>query len=83
MHLIVQQTALRRRLAQDHRITEITGMEGDVITMQDIFKFKQEGFDAEGRVRGPLRRHRLGAEFYDELQPRGIPVNMDIFREDA
>lgn len=62
-------------------ISEISGMEGDVITMQDIFTFKQEGFDEQGRVRGRFVPSGFVPRFYEDLQRRGIPVNMDIFRE--
>jgi len=61
-------------------ISEISGMEGDVITMQDIFTFKQEGFDEEGRVRGRFVPSGFVPRFYEDLQQRGIAVNMDIFR---
>jgi len=62
-------------------ITEISGMEGDIITMQDIFVFKQEGFDEHGRVRGRFVPTGFVPRFYEDLQRRGIPVNMNIFRE--
>jgi pilus assembly protein CpaF len=62
-------------------VTEIAGMEGDVITMQDIFLFKQEGFDDAGRVRGRFVPTGFVPRFYEDLQRRGIPVNMNIFRE--
>jgi pilus assembly protein CpaF len=67
-----------RRITQ---VSEISGMEGDVITMQDIFTFKQEGFDEDGRVRGRFVASGFVPRFYEDLQRRGIPVNMDIFRE--
>jgi pilus assembly protein CpaF len=81
VNLVVQQTRYgdgSRRIAA---ISEISGMEMDVITMQDIFQFKQEGFDSEGRVLGRFIATGFVPKFYDDLQRRGIPVNMDIFRE--
>ncbi|MFH1130836.1 MAG: ATPase, T2SS/T4P/T4SS family [Pseudomonadota bacterium] len=60
-------------------ITEVSGMETDVIALQDIFVFKQEGFDEEGRVRGQFMPTGLVPRFYEDLRNRGIPVNMDIF----
>ena len=63
-------------------ISEVSGMEGDIITLQDIFQFKQEWFDDYGRVRGRFVATGFVPRFYDDLQRRGIPVNMDIFRED-
>ena len=62
-------------------ITEISGMEGEVITMQDIFLFKQEGFDDQGRVSGRYVPSGFVPRFYEDLRRRGIPVNMNIFRE--
>ena len=82
VHLIVQQTRFADGSRRIAAVSEISGMEMDVITMQDIFTFKQEGFDAEGRVVGRFIATGFVPKFYDDLQRRGIPVNMDIFRED-
>jgi pilus assembly protein CpaF len=60
-------------------ITEITGMEVDIISMQHIFEFKQEGFDPDGRVRGRYVATGLVPRFFDDLQKRGIRVDMSIF----
>jgi len=82
VHLIVQQTRFAdgtRRLAA---ISEISGMELDVITLQDIFQFKQDGFDGEGRVLGRFVATGFVPKFYDDLQRRGLPVDMSIFREE-
>jgi len=62
-------------------ITEISGMEGDVITTQDIFVFKQEGFDEDGKVKGRYVPSGFVPRFYEDLRRRGIEVNMNIFRE--
>ena len=64
-------------------ISEVAGMEGDVIALQNIFQFKQEGFDAEGRVVGRFVATGLVPKFYDDLQRRGIAVNMDVFKEES
>lgn len=80
--IIVQQTRFADGTRKICYITELSGMEGDVITLQDIFYFKQEGFDGEGRVRGRFVASGFVPSFYDDLQRRGIAVNMGIFRED-
>jgi pilus assembly protein CpaF len=49
--------------------------------MQDIFVFKQEGIDESGRTRGRFVPTGFVPRFYEDLQRRGIPVNMNIFRE--
>ncbi|MDR0966832.1 MAG: Flp pilus assembly complex ATPase component TadA [Myxococcales bacterium] len=82
VHMMFQQTRFgdgSRRLTY---ISELTGMEVDVVTMQEIFMFKQEGFDENNKVRGRFVATGFVPKFYDELQRRGVPVNMSIFRED-
>ena len=55
-------------------ITEITGMEGEIITMQDIFTFKQKGLDDNGRVLGEHAYSGLCPLFLDRLQALGIEL---------
>src|SRR5215472_7905054 len=83
VNLIIQQTRFADGTRKVTAISEVSGMEMDVITMQDIFTFKQEGFDEEGKVVGRFVATGFVPKFYDDLQRRGIPVNMDIFREEA
>jgi pilus assembly protein CpaF len=83
VNLIIQQTRFADGTRKVTAISEISGMEMDVITMQDIFTFKQEGFNADGKVEGHFVATGFVPKFYDDLQRRGIPVNMDIFREEA
>ena len=56
-------------------------MDGDAVAVQDIFQFKQEGFDAEGHVVGQFVATGVVPVFYEELQQRGVPVDMDVFRD--
>jgi pilus assembly protein CpaF len=79
--IIVQQSRFSDGTRKITHITEVTGMEGEIITMQDIFNFKQEGFDEDGRVRGRYVASGFVPAFYEDLQRRGIAVNMNIFRE--
>ncbi|WP_309891356.1 ATPase, T2SS/T4P/T4SS family [Archangium sp.] len=82
VHLIVQQTRFSDGTRKICYITEIAGMEVDIVTLQDIFYYKQEGFTDEGKVRGRFVASGFVPKFYDDLQRKGIPVNMSIFRED-
>jgi pilus assembly protein CpaF len=82
VHMIIQQTRFNDGTRKIAYITEISGMEVDIITLQDIFYFKQEGFTEEGKVRGRYVATGFVPKFYDELQRRGVPVNMGIFREE-
>ena len=83
VHLVIQQTRFADGSRKVTAISEISGMEMDVLSMQDIFEFRQEGFDDQGAVVGRFVPTGLVPRFYDDLQRRGIPVDMDVFREDA
>ena len=82
VQIIVQQTRFSDGTRKMSYITEISGMEVDIVTLQDIFYYKQEGFTEEGKVRGRYVASGFVPKFYDDLQRRGIPVNMSIFREE-
>jgi pilus assembly protein CpaF len=77
--IIVQQTRYSDGSRKIINITEITGTEGEIVQMQDIFVFKQEGFDENGKVKGEFHATGRVPEFYDELRQRGLPVDMSIF----
>ena len=61
-------------------ITEVTGMEGDVIQLQDIFLFKQEGFGTDGKVKGKQVATGAIPDFYQDLKERGLGVDFNIFQ---
>ncbi len=82
VNIICQQTRFSDGTRKMTYISEVSGMEVDIVTMQDIFYFKQEGFTDDGRVRGRFVASGFVPRFYDDLQRRGIPVNMSIFREE-
>jgi pilus assembly protein CpaF len=60
-------------------ITEITGMEGEVITMQDIFLFEKIGLAAGGKVTGRFRATGIRPKCSDRLAAAGNPLPMDMF----
>ncbi len=78
---IIQASRLSDGSRKITHISGVTGMEGDIITLQHIFVFEQEGFDTEGNVRGRFKATGEIPEFVQDLRARGIDVNMDIFRE--
>ncbi|MCY1014707.1 ATPase, T2SS/T4P/T4SS family [Pyxidicoccus sp. MSG2] len=82
VHMIVQQTRFSDGTRKINYVTEVSGMEVDIVTLQDIFYFKQDGFTEDHKVRGRFVASGFVPKFYDELQRKGIPVNMSIFRED-
>ncbi|WP_312263141.1 CpaF/VirB11 family protein, partial [Candidatus Igneacidithiobacillus taiwanensis] len=63
-------------------IVEVTGTESGVIQLQELFTFKQQGFGADGKVRGEFRASGSIPEFYEEMRARGLPVDTSIFLEE-
>jgi pilus assembly protein CpaF len=66
----------RRRLAS---IQEIVGMEGDIITMSEMFRFNREGIDENGQVIGELRPTGIVPSFHRDLKRRGIDLPIELF----
>ncbi|MBM4038573.1 MAG: FHA domain-containing protein [Planctomycetes bacterium] len=62
-------------------LSEVTGMEGDIITMQPIYVFEQRGFGEGGKVLGALRPTGAIPKFIHDLRARGIPVDMTLFQD--
>ena len=76
----MQQTRLGDGSRKIVKIVEVTGREGDVIQMQDIFVFTQTGFDDKGRVEGYYTATGNIPYFIDELRQRGaLSLDMDVF----
>ena len=73
-------SSVQRRLRRMTYITELTGMEGDVITMQDIFVFDKMGITENGKVMGRFRATGIRPRFYDRLQSSGITLSPEIFQ---
>lgn len=78
--LIVQQSRLRDGSRKITHITEVLGMEGDIIVAQDIFRFEQTGIDSNGRVLGGFRPTGIRPRFLDQLTAAGqtLPDNLFI-----
>jgi pilus assembly protein CpaF len=62
-------------------VTEIVGMEGEVIALQDIFVFHRVGMGDDGRVAGQFRATGIRPRFADKLAVCGVPLPTDIFAE--
>ncbi|NLK86473.1 MAG: CpaF family protein [Clostridiaceae bacterium] len=77
--LIVQQSRLKDGSRRITHITEITGMEGEIITMQDIFLFRQQGRDEKGRITGTLAPTGIKPKFVEKLVDAGIALALDVF----
>jgi pilus assembly protein CpaF len=80
LNLIVHQARMKDGVRRITHITEIVGMEGDVITLQDLFLFDYSaGVDEEGRFRGNLRATGLRPRFLDKLADKGISITTEVF----
>jgi pilus assembly protein CpaF len=79
IHVVVQierQEDGRRRLVS---IQEINGMEGDIITMSELFKFDRQGLDENNNVVGELKPTGIIPAFHKELQRKGIDLPVSVF----
>ena len=82
--LIVQQARLKDGTRRIVAISEVIGMEGDVITMQDLFLYDfGMGLDARGRFQGTLKATGLRPRVLDALADRGVTVDPSLFAFDA
>jgi pilus assembly protein CpaF len=70
----------RRKLVS---VSELTGMEGDVVTMQEIFRFRQTGVGADGVVTGKFEATGIRPRFLDQVMAHGITLSAELFRPDA
>ncbi|WCM23282.1 Flp pilus assembly complex ATPase component TadA [Paraburkholderia bryophila] len=77
--LIVQQSRFSCGSRRVTHITEVSGMESGVITLQDVFVFKEEGFGENGKIHGTFVPTAYIPDFYQELIRRRVSVNTDIF----
>lgn len=77
--LIVQQTRLKDGKRKVTAITEVAGMEGDVVVLTDIFKFIQSGVTTDGEVQGELRPTGIRPNFTPRLEAAGFKLGAEIF----
>jgi pilus assembly protein CpaF len=83
IHIVIQVARLadgRRKLVS---VSELTGMEGEVITMQEIFRFRQTGVSGDGVVQGRFEATGIRPRFLDQVMAHGITLSADLFRPDA
>lgn len=83
VNLIVQQTRFSCGTRRVTYITEVTGIENNIISMQDIFRFEQDGFTPEGKVKGRFVPTGHVPDFIQDLVSRGIEVDMSIYAREA
>ena len=79
IQLVIQQTRLSDGTRKVTSISEITGMEGDVITMQEIFAFEKLGVSPEGKVLGRFRATGVRPKVCERLKASGVNLPPDMF----
>lgn len=77
--LIVHESRLSDGSRKVVAITEVVGLEGQQITMQDLFVFKQTGLDSRGKVQGYFTPTGAIPTFYGDLAPRGLNLDISVF----
>lgn len=79
LHLIIQIARLSDGSRRITHLTEVAGMEGNLVTLQDIFSFKQAGIDPDGKVLGGIQSTGIRPQFADQLQSFGFTMGFEMF----
>jgi pilus assembly protein CpaF len=77
--LIVQQSRLKDGQRKVTAITEVAGMEGDIVVLTDIFKFNQTGVTQDGKIQGELKPTGIRPLFTPRLEAAGYKLGAEIF----
>lgn len=77
--LIVQQTRLKDSQRKVTAVTEVAGMEGDIIVLSDIFKFTQTGVTTDGKVLGEVNATGIRPNFTPRLEAAGFKLGAEVF----
>jgi pilus assembly protein CpaF len=81
VHIFVQAARLSDGSRRVTSITEVTGMEGEVVTLQDIFVFEKRGLGPDNEVLGRFAATGIRPKFYEKLLAAGIKLRSDLFDE--
>jgi len=79
LNVIVQLSRLSDGSRKVVSVQEVSGMEGDIVTMQEIFKFEQTGMDQNGKVKGRFRATGIRPKFAEKFQAMGIQIPNELF----
>lgn len=77
--LIVQQSRFRDGSRRITKITEVQGLEGDIVVMQDLFSFAKRGMDENGKILGELKSTGIRPKFIEKLEIEGITLGTNVF----
>lgn len=79
IHVVIQIARFPDGTRKVVSVAEVSGMEGQVVTMQDLFRFEQTGVDTDGRVMGGLRTTGIRPRFSEKFEVSGIHLPPDLF----
>ena len=79
LNVLIQVARLSDGTRKIVKVSELTGMEGDILVMQDIFVYEKQGLTDEGKVRGQFRATGVRPKFLDVIHTAGIHLESDIF----
>ncbi len=79
IHLVIQIARFPDGTRKVTAVAEVSGMEGKIVTMQDLFRYEQSGVDTDGRVLGELRTTGIRPRFTEKFQVSGIHLPNDLF----
>jgi pilus assembly protein CpaF len=83
IHAIVQGSRLSDGTRKIVSISELTGMEGDVVTMQEIFTFERRGLTEQGKVKGAFKATGIRPKFTDKLAAAGVRLPPSLFETEV
>jgi pilus assembly protein CpaF len=79
LHLIIQLSRMKDGVRRVTHITEVTGMEGQIITLQDLFKFEQSGVGEDGAIIGEMTATGIRPTFSERFESAGVALPADLF----
>ena len=79
VHILVQASRMSDGTRRVTSITEVTGMEGEVVTLQDLFVFEKRGVNQEGKVMGRFSATGIRPKFSEKLLAAGIVLSPALF----
>lgn len=83
VHLIVQISRLSDGSRRIMSMTEVVGMQGDIVSLQEVFRFKETGYDKNRRIQGAFQAMGLIPSFIEKFEQKGVIVPRDIFSNEA
>ena len=81
VHLLIQAARMSDGSRRVTSITEVTGMEGSVVSLQEVFTFEKFGLDANNRVTGRFKATGIRPKFSEKLAAHGIALDQELFEE--